>query len=187
FKGLWKMPFFPEDTEPTDFCVSPTKTICVNMMFNGTNEFEYGENEMYDSKVLKLPYDCQEKDRKLSMYVILPNKKFGITNLENKIGNDYKKFDDLLSGLVKQKVNVWLPKFSFTHEFDLTAILQSLGMNAIFNKGSLTCMSNDTDLQVTSILHKAFVEVNEEGTEAAAATAVIIGVTSIQFPIEFKA
>ncbi|CAH1780308.1 unnamed protein product [Owenia fusiformis] len=187
FKGLWKIPFLPEDTQPTDFYTKPMEKICADMMFKKSDKYSYGESRKFDSKVLKLPYDCQEKDRKLSMYVILPNKRFGITDLENEIVNDYNKFGHLFNGLEEKEVSVWLPKFSFTYEFELTAILKSLGMNAIFNKGSLTCMSNDTDLQVTSILHKAFVEVNEEGTEAAAATAIIIGVTSIQFPIEFRA
>ncbi|CAH1791405.1 unnamed protein product, partial [Owenia fusiformis] len=187
FKGLWKTPFLPQKTKHASFYGPGGSDICVNMMYNLSNTFGYTESKELDSKVLKLPYDCEE-NRKLSMYVILPNAMDGLPDLEEAIGDNYGKVAKLLSSTNEQEVKVWLPRFTFEYSFSVKNILKSLGMQAIFEPNGITEMSQ-YNLSVSDVIHKAFVEVNEEGTEASAATAITVGTTSINLdpPKKFRA
>ena len=83
-------------------------------------------------------------------------------------------------------VNVQIPKFKATFKAEIKDILKNLGCNGIFNSGALTGIS-DEDITVTSIIHQAFIQVDEEGTEAAAATVGTVGITSFTEVPEFKA
>jgi serpin B len=82
--------------------------------------------------------------------------------------------------LERQDVQVWLPKFEMTEELDLGSTLKAMGMPLAFSdEADFSGMAPDADLQISKALHKAFVEVDEKGTEAAAATAIVIGLTSM--------
>ncbi|CAH1792802.1 unnamed protein product, partial [Owenia fusiformis] len=184
FKGLWMTPFQSEKTSDMRFYSTSDTSKCARMMHTTSTAFGYSD-ELFDSKVLRLPYACQDADRKLSMYVILPNKVDGLKGLEDEIETDPNNLESLLSsassrGSSNHEVKVWLPKFTFTSDFSVNSILGQLGIKSIFQEGGLTGMSNDPKLVVSEVIHKAFVEVNEEGTEAAAATGTIFRTTSIK-------
>jgi len=86
------------------------------------------------------------------------------------------------------EVNVFLPKFSITSQFGLSDTLKQMGMKDAFTfAADFSGMDGTTDLMITAILHKAFVAVDEEGTEAAAATAVVVGIKSMPMFEEFRA
>ncbi|KAL9165036.1 hypothetical protein ABFS82_06G144400 [Erythranthe guttata] len=134
-------------------------------------------------KVLRLPYKQGEDKRKFSMYIFLPDAKDGLPSLIEKAGSE--------SGFIEKHLPLWdvkvgnfrIPKFKIEFEFRAGEVLRELGMVLPFSCGDLTEMVYSTittpteKLFVSEIFHKAFVEVNEEGTEAAA---VSVGVFQLQ-------
>ncbi len=181
FKGLWDMPFKPEQTEDRDFWVSADETKSVPTMHN-KKRFGYAETE--SCQLLELPYEGDE----LSMIVALPRERDGLDHLEK--GLTQEKLHEWFDGLRRREVDVYLPRFKFTSEFGLRSMLESLGMKDAFlpDEADFSGMNGKRDLFVTAVLHKAYVDVNEEGTEAAAATGVIVGTTSVPLqPAVFRA
>ena len=176
FKGFWAIPFDPEDTYETDFELSPTNTSKVNMMSINA-PFNYTETD--DLKLLKLYY--QEND--LSMVIILP-KENNITVAESAMNAENlsawnNNFDEM-------EITVEIPKFKFETKYDLNSLLQSMGIiDAFTSAADFSGMDGTKNLFISRALHQAFVEVNEEGTEAAAATALIMELTAI--PFSFRA
>jgi serpin B len=134
-------------------------------------EFNYTENE--DCQMLKLPY----KDDELAMYVLLP-KENDIAAFESVLDNDY--LNGLKDDLSPEYVRIFLPKFKFEQKYGLNGMLANMGMPTAFtDDADFSGITGSTPLKITDVIHQSFVEVNEEGTEAAAATAVIIGELSI--------
>jgi len=127
-------------------------------------------NAQLNSKVLELPYIGD----RLSMILILPEDKFGLSRVENQL--TIQTLRQIHSGFnSKETVILSIPKFQLEIGAELSEILQSLGVRDMFGaKANLKGISPGGELFVSSIVHKAAVEVNEEGTEAAAATAVNI-------------
>lgn len=167
FKGQWASRFKEEETKDSPFTLSSGKKINVPMM-NQTEEFGYIEDG--NAKALELPY----KGDRLSMVVLLPKKVNGLAGLEESL--TAKKLSKWLSAVRKQEVVVSLPRFKFTSEFGLADVLKSMGMTDAFSlpPADFSGMDGKKDLFISAVIHKAFVEVNEEGTEAAAATAVVM-------------
>jgi serpin B len=133
-----------------------------------TKRFRYGEFNTL--KVLELPYSGNE----LSMLILLPNDKNGMEKLEENLS--IQKFIQWTTHTNKQKIRVFLPKFRITSLNDLSQPLKSMGMVDAFNqiKADFSGIDNkDNNLYISSVIHNAFIEVNEEGSEAAAATAVV--------------
>lgn len=168
FKQGWKSPFNKKATKKDKFTNLDGDIVRVDMMraqsyykaYNGANE-----------KVIELPYE----DDKTSMVVVLPNNMEGyeMTNA-NYIG--------INAGLYTQEVNLSLVKFTFeTPTFELKSLLQELGLVSAFENGAdFSGMRKEKDLKIGTALHKAKIIVNEEGTEAAAATVVgMIQTTSV--------
>ncbi|XP_052473725.1 leukocyte elastase inhibitor-like [Carassius gibelio] len=180
FKGNWEKKFPKEDTRDGQFKLNQAQTKPVKMM-NQKAEFPLAFISELNSQVLELPYVGTD----LSMLIILPNeiqdKTTGLHKLEKAL--TYEKLMEWTepSKMRRQKVKVSLPRFKLEESYDLNRLLTSMGMEDVFNvqKVNLSGMSPNNDLVVTKALHKAFVEVNEEGTEAAAATGVVAGITSI--------
>ena len=178
FKGDWEEQFDPDDTVEAPFFVTPEKSIEASLM---TRTGEYGYSDMGDLQILELPY----AGRDLSMVVILPGPGRSISDLEKKI--TIENFFLWKQGMSEKEVEVFLPRFRITWgSFSLVEALKSLGMVDAFSdtKADLSGMDGSPDLYITDVLHKAFIDVNEEGTEAAAATAVIVGLKSIPAPPE---
>ena len=120
--------------------------------------------------MLELPY----KGKELSMLFILPNKDDGLSKLESNLSAEH--FEELTNAMHTQKVIVSIPKFKLESSFQLATVLAGMGIDDIFSgKADFSAMlKNPPDgTYVSDVFHKAFVEVNEEGTEAAAATAVM--------------
>jgi serpin B len=119
------------------------------------------------------------------MVVLLPRKPDGLAAVEKAL--DAKKLADWLGRLEKQEVTVGLPRFKITSAFRLDETLKALGMKDAFAaKADFSGMTGTKDLYIGAALHKAFVDVNEEGTEAAAATAVMMTPNGGGHPV-FKA
>jgi len=129
-------------------------------------EFDY--TEIKGAQLLELPY----MGKQLSMMIILPEKVEGLPEIENRLTE--KNLEAWLSRLSQQDVRVYLPKFNLTWgTFDLMRPLQASGIRKAFNAGAdFSGIDGTKSLFIGPVLHKASVEVNEEGTEAAAATAV---------------
>jgi serpin B len=121
------------------------------------------------------------------MLVLLPKEVDGLTALEAKLTPD--SVGKWSSALRKQKVDVYLPKFSMTSQFNLDGVLRAMGMTAAFNseRADFSGMTGKRELYITAVVHKAFVDVNEQGTEAAAATGVVVGTASIRITPTFRA
>ncbi len=177
FKGTWVMQFDEEDTTDQDFHVSPEETVTAQMMrLTGDDvKFNYAEDE--DAQVLELPYDGEE----VSMLVILP-KENDLEDLEESLSAD--DINLWRSDLREEEVRVYLPKFKLETKYFLPEVLRELNMVDAFDSevADFSGMDGTRDLFISNVIHQAFVEVNEEGTEAAAATGVVIGITSVQEP-----
>ena len=172
FKGDWLKKFNSDSTQECDFQVSASETVRVKMMYMKA-KFYYGVSEQLHCQAIELSYAGDT----LSMFVILPD--HTATNL----GEVEKNLtsDDLVN--VSQKfqmafleVKLWLPKFRLDEKLSLAEALSNLGMKDLFleSTADLSGVDGTKELYVSSVLHRAVVDVNEEGTEAAAATAVVM-------------
>jgi len=167
FKGNWASQFDPNRTTESDFSLLGDAKTQVSMMYQ-KGKFGYGEIE--GAQLLDLPYVGKE----LSMVLILPEKPDGLSKVEDQLTTE--NLDSWVSRISEQDVNVYLPKFKVTWgTFELNKPLQALGMRKAFGSGAdFSGMDGTKTLFIGLVLHKACVEVNEEGTEAAAATAVVM-------------
>jgi len=172
FKGKWARQFKPASTQQQPFTLLKGDKINVEMM-NQQAEFAYGQAGK--CRVLEMPYAGDE----LSMAVLLPKKVNGIKELEQRLTSE--NVAKWLAGLQKCEVKVFIPKFRMTSQFGLSGILASMGMTDAFSPGKadFSAMTGNRDLFISAVVHKAYVDVNEKGTEAAAATGVVMKLTSI--------
>jgi len=171
FKGNWARQFEKDKTKDAPFTLISGRKIDAAMM-NQTAEFNYMETESFQG--LELPY----VDNGLSMIILLPKKIDGLDEFEGTFTQE--NLSEWLSKLRKREVIVSIPKFAMTSQFGLAGVLKSMGMVDAFvpNAANFSGMNGKRDLFISAVIHKAYVDVNEEGTEAAAATGVVIGVTS---------
>lgn len=180
FKGAWTKAFNAEDTTEQRFQLSPAEHKLVQMMQRTDEEavFNYGEDAA--AQLLELPYSGDD----LSMVVILP--KGELASVESMLTSD--QLDRWRRSLTEQRVKVFLPRFKFETKYMMKEVLSALGMPTAFSDAAdFTGMEDevDEDVKIGEVIHQAFVEVNEEGTEAAAATAVVmLKSTSIGGPEE---
>jgi serpin B len=137
-------------------------------------------------QVLNLPYG---QSGSLSMLILLPKKTDGLSDLEKTLTSE--NLEKWSAGLRSRRVNVFLPRFKLTSEFGLQDVLGSMGMALAFSdKAEFSRMSTQEQLFISAVIHKAFVDVNEEGTEAAAATGIEMRPTAIRLteePVDFRA
>lgn len=181
FKGFWDNQFKSRDTREMEFWLLTEVAVKVPMMHQ-EHQFGYWENDWL--QIIEMPY----KEESLSLIVLLPKEKTGITDLEQKLN-----FENMMawqSRLRKRKVIVFFPKFKIESQFSLAQTLALMGMPDAFDPelADFSAMVGQKELYISAVIHKAFLEVNEEGSEAAAATGVVVGVTSIApSPPIFKA
>jgi len=179
FKGQWDNKFEEEDTFDEAFLTPTGQTVSSRMMNTQDKYNVYQGNRI---QMLELPYAGKE----FSMLVVLPNEDTPLKEIEKTI--TLEKLNHYISLLTESDVRVSFPKFKFESEFALKPTLSVMGMPIPFsNAADLSRMSGNLELKIDEVFHKAFVEVTEEGTEAAAATAVVIVRKSVSIPIEFKA
>jgi len=173
FKGKWQQQFKPEQTSTAPFYVSADKTADVPLMYQ-TAEFMYAENKQI--QLIELPYSGDD----IVMDIVLPKSRNDFNALEADLNPGL--VDSWLALLRLQQAEVYLPRFKTEKSLSLASYLQRLGMIDAFdeNNADFSGMS-DLFLYITHVIHKAFVEVNEEGTEAAAATAVVMNTKAAAF------
>jgi len=171
FKGKWARQFEKELTRDGPFTLLDGQKIDVPMM-RQTEEFRYMEAE--DFQALEMPYVKDE----LSMIILLPKKVDGVVDFEKKLTNE--NLSRWLSELHKQKLVASIPRFKMAQQFGLADTLQAMGMTDAFSAqlADFSGMTGTRDLFISAVVHKAFVDVNEEGTEAAAATGVGMAMTA---------
>lgn len=172
FKGKWKDEFDEDRTEDAPFILVGGEEVEAPLM-RQTHRFGYMENEVFQA--LSMPYVEDE----LSMVILLPREKDGIVRLEKTLS-----WDDLsacMAALRKQEVEVYVPRFKMTSAFQLNEPLVAMGMVRAFKAdlADFSGMTGKRDFFIWAVVHKAFVDVNEEGTEAAAATGITMGLTAV--------
>jgi serpin B len=181
FKGEWKTKFRWWKTRRADFNVSEKDKVKVRMMHLKKN-FKYSEDE--EMQVLELLY----KGNEISMMVFLPRKTEGIKEIEETLTAE--SLNAILSKMRTREVDVYFPKFKIVWgTFALNKALIELGMPNAFDelKADFSGINGKGGLFISDVFHKAFIEVNEEGTEAAAATAVGISAAIHFEPPIFRA
>ncbi|MCK4666622.1 serpin family protein [Candidatus Dependentiae bacterium] len=175
FKGSWEEEFDKKLTSEEKFYTESKKSIKVDMMHK-IAKFNYFEGK--DFQTVELPY----KGDKLSMMIILPTDRDGIKDLEKQF--TLKNLNTWRNNLRKEKINLSIPKFTINTRYYMKEYFKKLGMKLAFTNGAdLSGIEPQKELYIYKIIHQAFVEVNEEGTEAAAATAVVVNLKSVPRPI----
>jgi len=181
FKSKWLYQFDKKDTKTEEFTKENGARQNVAMM-NQTAALSYYANEML--QCVEMPYG----NGAFSMVAILPSESKTVDELVNYLDNDV--WNTVLANMWETNVHVKFPRFKGECEFSLKEPIDDLGMHLIFQTGgNLNGIADDSRLYVSKIKHKTFVEVNEEGTEAAAVTAIEVSYTSIgpSSPVPFFA
>ncbi|NLC70135.1 MAG: serpin family protein, partial [Desulfuromonadaceae bacterium] len=186
FKGSWQNRFPKEDTVDAPFQVSQQQQVRVPFMHRQRKAFSLLRKT--DFRALSIPYEGEALD----MVVLLPHAVDGLAALESRLtGENLAQWLDELDARSPEKVELGLPKFRLETSYDLVPPLKNLGMKAPFSK-EIADFSGmgwpQGKLWIGQVRHKAFVEVNEEGTEAAAATAVgMVTTVMVEQPAVFRA
>ncbi|CAK9818476.1 Serine protease inhibitor 3/4 (Fragment) [Anthophora plagiata] len=174
FKGQWKNKFNPDFTKDMPFHINKDTVKNVPTMYRqGT--YRYGELPDLDAKFIVIPYKGDE----LSMLIILPNKIDGLAEVEKKL--ESTSITDILNQGFEREVKLYVPKFKVESKIMLNSILAKMGLNDAFTGRANFSGIADDKIAISKVLQKAFIEVNEEGSEAAAATGVLLYLTSVQF------
>ena len=181
FKGTWQEEFDPSWTRDETFYLTNGGEKQVQMMVK-TDIYPYYENGEEDFQAISLPYG----DGRVSMYIFLPGRESDLNVLLRNLNAE--SWENWLSQFEEQEVLLKLPKFKMEYEKVLNDTLRTLGMGIAFDtrRADFSRMASletlDGNLYIGDVVHKAFVEVNEEGTEAAAVTSVGVEVTSVPLP-----
>lgn len=183
FKGVWDTQFKKEATKREPF-TPVTGGVVQTPLMHQTLTTRYRETD--DAQVLQLPYRSSERGPKLALVVILPKDPQGLSALEKNLST--VGVASYVSGLGPSKVNVTLPRFKISWNKSLNAPLQALGMRTAFAaKADFSALTRTEALFIGLVQHEAFVDVNEEGTEAAAATGVAMTRSAGFAPAVFRA
>lgn len=171
FKAPWLYPFDEDDTETEPFTTLSGSLVSVSMMHEIVDA---AYAEVGGVRAVELPYN----GGKLAMLVLVPDVGT-FESFEESI--DYETYEEIVGQLEERRVHLGLPRFGFDYALSLVDALRSLGMEDAFdpNAADFSGIDGARDLYISNVLHKAFVSVDEIGTEAAAATAVVVDVTAI--------
>lgn len=191
FKGAWAAKFDASKTKDQWFYLLNGSSVQVPFMTSNEDQFV----RAFDGfKVLGLPYNQGEDKRRFSMYFFLPNAKDGLSALMERVSSESGFLDRHLPYQEVELGEFRIPKFKISFGFEASKVLKGLGLVLPFSGGEgLTEMVDSPtvgrNLYVSSIFHKSFIEVNEEGTEAAAASAAVVQLRGLSFPekIDFVA
>jgi serpin B len=182
FKGLWEVPFAKPQTRTEPFHLAGGSSVDAPLMHH-VDSVKYLDEA--DFQAVELPYSSNE----VAMVVLLPRQVDGCAGLESRLTPAF--LSHAIEQMKKQKVDLTLPRFKLESSLQLKDRLAKLGMADAFDvKADFSAMDGARDLYISEIFHKAWGEVNEEGTEAAAATAGVIALTSARpsaLPAVFRA
>ncbi len=170
FQGNWQQQFDPGKTGPLPFTTAAGREVQTATMFQ---DAAFGYAEDATAQCLQIEYAGSG----VAMTILLPRRKDGLAELEKSL--DAAALRQWVDRLRSRRVQVYLPKFSMTAEFQLKPVLAALGMPEAFDgRADFSGMDGTEELFLQEVVHKAFVDVSETGTEAAAATGVVAGVRS---------
>ncbi|KAL4656393.1 protein Z-dependent protease inhibitor-like [Arapaima gigas] len=176
FQGKWELPFIAKSTTNQRFYVDKYNIVQVPMMFNDNN-FYMARDTNLKIRILKLPYLGGA-----AMLIVLPEKTEDYTSIDDHINAEV--FQGWLKQLKKMRMEVNLPRFKMEQSYEMHKILPDLGITDIFtSRANLSQISTVLGLQVSEVLHKAVIEVDETGTTAAATTTV--GIVAKSMPFRF--
>ena len=181
FKGDWTLPFTAERTSAQPFYNAIGRASTVQMM-QQQSYFSYYEDKHI--QVVQLPY----KGDDLSMLVVLPkfNHKLAMQQLTKSLSAT--KIKQWRSGLVRQEVDLQLPKFKLDARYQMKTLLADMGMPKAFNNGAeFNLYADGPPIKLDEVYHQAVVTVDEKGTEAAAAAGAVGMYVGMSYPVEFKA
>jgi serpin B len=171
FKGTWKYEFDKKNTSEQNFYLTDGTNIKCNMM---QIESELNCFSTEKLKVVELPYG----NGNFSMIILLPDTSVNINDFID--GIDAQKWNDWITNMVKSDVVLSMPKFTFACDYTLNDVLKTMGMETAFSDfADFSGIFENVQASVTKVKHKTYIDVNEEGTEAAAATSVEVGPTAI--------
>lgn len=182
FKGAWATAFEKKATTDQPFFTGgkQVKVPLMSAEFGPSSRVRFGQTD--GVQVLELPYE----DGDVAMVIMLPTARDGLAALEKKL--DVAYFEKLSGTLRSTEVDVWLPRFRAGQGLGLTAPLMAMGMPTAFTGGAdFSGMTGARGFFISAAIHRSFIEVNEEGTEAAAATALLVGSISVYLKPSFRA
>jgi serine protease inhibitor len=165
FKGKWTLQFDPKSTQPHDFKPANGAAFQIPMMKNSAEYAYYADGK--GLQAIRLPY----ADRTFAMYVVLPQDTTQMQSFLNQLTAD--TFTSLVSSLHSQRGTIELPRFTMNYDATLNSVLTKLGMGIAFsNNANFDGIRKSPRIQISEVRHASFLKVDEEGTEAAAATSV---------------
>jgi len=175
FKGSWQKEFSKNATQQRPFTLI-NGTRKQHPLMSQSGKYRYSENQQFQA--VSLPYGSG----RLSMYVFLPKSNVSLTSFYNNL--TAQNWQQWLNKFASREGSISLPRFKLEYNITLNKALEALGMEVAFsNKANFSNMTS-VPAQIDEVKHKTFVEVNEQGTEAAAVTSLGIRATSIQMPDE---
>lgn len=179
FKGTWSDPFRPDATTQENFHLSGGASVQAPLMHR-TGRYLYYDGGTFQA--LEMPYASGDPGDQLAMVVLLPKETEGLRALEQQLtAADLRTCIDKLAPAAK--VVLSLPRFRMTQQFELSRTLSAMGMPQAFSPAAdFSGMTGQRGFSISAAIHKAFVDVNEEGTEAAAATSSIMVATAVRMP-----
>ncbi|HEY9833245.1 MAG TPA: serpin family protein [Stenomitos sp.] len=175
FKGNWSKQFDKSQTAERPFYLS-NGSQKQHPMMSQSGKYRYYENDSFQA--VSLPYG---KGR-LSLYVFLPKKETNLDSFQQKLS--LENWQQWMNQFQMRSGSLQLPRFKFDYDIQLNSALKALGMESAFKAGANFSNMTSASVAIDQVKHKTFVEVNEEGTEAAAATSVGVMLTSAQMPTE---
>lgn len=171
FKGKWKEPFEPEKTKERDFTIADGSKVKHQFM-SADKTFGYFKADNFAA--LEMDYKGEE----LSMLIILPNEGKPLSEFEKTF--TVEKYNDIVKAIEPQKTLVFIPRFTVESDFSMKKVLGEMGLTVPFSDDAdFSGISGNKDLKISDAYHKAYIEVTEEGTTAAAATAVVVAMKSM--------
>ena len=172
FKGIWASEFEKSDTEEKDFYLEDGSTVQTDFM-QQTNSVNYLSNDLFSA--IELPYG----QGNYNMYVFLPDADKTLEDITDNLNTD--NWTTWLESFYEANVDIEFPKFKYEYEIELNDVLTEMGMEIAFNSfyADFTGINKGGGLYIDYVKHKSFIEVNEEGTEAAAVTVVAMELTSV--------
>ncbi|HEY1500987.1 MAG TPA: serpin family protein [Acidobacteriaceae bacterium] len=191
FKGTWRSPFVKgATTEDGEFHLSAKQTAKAPLMHR-TGGYRYYDGGTFQE--LEIPYASGDPDDALAMVVVLPKETDGLDALERKFtAAAAQEWVGKLAPV--EKVMVTLPRFTMTQQFELSGTLATMGMPHAFEPSAdFSGMTGKPEFYISAAIHKAFIDVNEQGTEAAAATSTVMVAAAMRRsvpeppPVEFRA